>query len=167
MTDLIAIWTCNLAAFCGSLFLTHFSRAFLRETPSKCPWLPSIAITSEKLGFWLGFGWSGRILFCWCVCPDFVGNVFRKFFSRPKNIFRIFFLQIKFSRDFLPGFNFFRLAMTGAFHSQTALWNEERLPRTGNRNSQLCGCGAIRCRMCVMCSPAGLQKLHKWNDLSR
>ena len=50
ITDLHAILSCNLGAFCWPLFLTHISGGFLRETACKCQWLPAIVITSENYG---------------------------------------------------------------------------------------------------------------------
>jgi len=67
ITILIAILPCNLARFCGHLFLAHRAGGFLKETGCKCPWLPAITLTSENLGFggfYLVFEGLGIILVC-------------------------------------------------------------------------------------------------------
>jgi len=71
--------------------LTHISDGFLRETPSKCPWLPSIAFTSENLGFWQGLSGflNGWVEFCFegDFVPKFFKNIFRKFLAHPEKYF--------------------------------------------------------------------------------
>ena len=91
---LIAIWSCNLTAFWGSLFLTHISGRFLRETASNALLLPSIAITSENLGVLWGFirFFLGLIIILvWReVCVEHL----------PENNFHIFFARLKIFNDF-------------------------------------------------------------------
>ena len=99
ITILIAIWPCNLASFCGHLFLAYSLGCFLGETPRKCPWLPAIAITSEKLdfnGFYLVFESLGAILVCgWERVRILSKSIFRKFLTHEKNIFRISLWAVK------------------------------------------------------------------------
>ncbi|MDO8873860.1 MAG: hypothetical protein Q7V05_14195 [Methanoregula sp.] len=107
-TDLIAILTCSLAGFLLVTFLTHISGGFLAETPSKCPFVPSIAITSENFGFWQGFsvfiGGCGDLVLLVSVYPDFSKKMFSGNFSHDeKKYISDFFLMIKFSRNFFAG----------------------------------------------------------------
>lgn len=76
---------------------------FLRETPSKCPWLVSIAITSEKLAFdrFFGGGWEDFILL---GCVRIFQEYFPEISRTPGKIFSEFFFRpIKFSRNFFDG----------------------------------------------------------------
>ena len=67
------------------------------ETPSKCPWLPAIAITSEKLAFdrvfqcFSVFLGVGEILFCGGVRVRIFQKYFPEIFFTTGKIFYGFF----------------------------------------------------------------------------
>jgi hypothetical protein len=96
ITILIAICPCNLASFYGHPFLAYSLRCFLGETTRKCPWLPAIAITSEKWDFGRFFGsWRGSRFAAEHVYGFFSKTFSGKYFFSTRNVFGKYFFAFE------------------------------------------------------------------------
>ncbi|MDO8873857.1 MAG: hypothetical protein Q7V05_14180 [Methanoregula sp.] len=115
--------------FIGLFWVTFFDTCFRRFLGRNAKQMPLAALYCDHVGEIGVFEGVVTDFVLWRVrIQIFQKNVFRKFFSRSKIIYQIFFLLIKISRDFFAGSKFlFHWVMTGALRSQTALSTKERL----------------------------------------
>jgi hypothetical protein len=121
--DLILQFSGLLTVTFFDTYLSWFFGRFGLQMPLVALYCDHVGEIGFLQGFWRGLGGFYFVGGCQDFSKIFSGN----FSHAKKIIFRIFFLLIKFSRDFFAGSKFlFRLAMTGALRSQT-IQSGERL----------------------------------------